>query len=150
MSICGDGALKDSIDKEIVKMELGGSITMGGVLDFATELVPVMKENADLFVCCHRQGDPSCTYLETMGCGVPIIGYNNDAFAGIVKYSNAGWITEMDNPKLLASQIAEISRNEPLLKERAFQSLRFAEQHTFEKTFDFRIDHIHHTLARTQ
>ena len=30
------------------------------------ELNRLMKSDIDLFVCCHRQGDPSTTYVETM------------------------------------------------------------------------------------
>lgn len=39
---------------------------------------------------CHRQGDPSCTYLETYACGMPIVGYNNQAHQGILASNNAG------------------------------------------------------------
>ena len=28
----------------------------------------------DAFVCCHVQNDPSCTYIESMGAGLPIAG----------------------------------------------------------------------------
>ena len=43
-----------------------------GVVDFETELVPFTRQNADIFLGCHRQSDPSCTYLEAMGCGVAV------------------------------------------------------------------------------
>ena len=42
---------------------------------FESELVPWMRQEADIFLSCHRQDDPSCAYLEAMGCGLPVLGY---------------------------------------------------------------------------
>ena len=140
--ICGDGELKEMMQNQIAINKLGDRVKMIGILDFKKELVPFAKANIDLFVCCHRQGDPSCTYLETMSCGVPIIGYANEAFAGIVKYSKTGWLVEMDRPKLLAKKIAELSSNRYLIKAMSLNSLKFAQMHTFQETFERRISHI--------
>lgn len=140
--ICGDGELKQMMEHQIAAKGLGDCIKMMGVLDFKTELIPFVKANVDLFICCHRQGDPSCTYLETMSCGVPIVGYANEAFAGIVKHSKTGWLVEMDRPKLLAKKVAELSQYKDALEDMSFNSLKFARLHTFEKTFEARISHI--------
>ena len=86
LSICGDGDYADQIKRDIVKLDLGNVVKMTGKLDFKTELVPLLKES-DIFVCCHRQGDPSCTYLETMACGLPIIGYANEAWGQLSEYA---------------------------------------------------------------
>lgn len=82
LAICGGGPLEDELAREIERAQLGSRIQLRGVLDFRSELVPFVARSVDLFVCCHRQGDPSCTYLETFACGVPIAGYANEAFAG--------------------------------------------------------------------
>ncbi len=142
MFICGDGALKEMMQQQIAVNGLDDCVKMMGVLEFKTELIPFVKANVDLFVCCHRQGDPSCTYLETMSCGVPIIGYANEAFAGIAQHSQTGWLVEMDRPKLLAKKVAELSRSRDALKAMSFDALRFAKLHTFEKTFANRISHM--------
>lgn len=142
MFICGDGELKEMMQHKIAANGLGDCVKMMGVLEFKTELIPFVKANVDLFVCCHRQGDPSCTYLETMSCGVPIVGYANEAFAGIVEHSKTGWLVEMERPKLFAKKVAELSRNRDALKAASFNSLRFARLHTFDKTFEARISHI--------
>lgn len=142
MFICGDGDLEEMIQHKIVANGLGDCVIMMGVLDFKTELIPFVKANVDLFVCCHRQGDPSCTYLETMSCGVPIVGYANEAFAGLVKHSKTGWVIEINRPNLLAKKVAELSRSRDAIKAMSFNSLRFARLHTFEKTFEARISHI--------
>ena len=140
--ICGDGGLKEMMEQQVTRSQLSKYVKIMGILEFKTELVPFIKDNIDLFICCHRQGDPSCTYLETMSCGVPIIGYDNEAFAGVVTYSEAGWLVEMDRPELLAKKIVELSQDKNLIKAMSFASLNFAAKHTFHKTFESRISHI--------
>lgn len=142
MFICGDGDLRESMEMKIKKKGLSNSVKLLGVLDFKNELVPFTKNNIDLFVCCHRQGDPSCTYLEAMSCGVPIVGYANEAFTGIVKHSQSGWAVTMNRPDLLAKKISDLNKNRKSIVDESFNSLNFAKLHTFEKTFEKRIAHI--------
>jgi glycosyltransferase involved in cell wall biosynthesis len=113
-----------------------------GTLDFEKELIPFVKQNADLFICCHRQGDPSCTYLETMACGVPIVGYDNEAMAGLARERGLGWTTPMDRPVELAESIARLHRDREALRGMALKSLTFAQQHSVESTFRARTGQI--------
>jgi len=140
--ISGAGELEASMHHRIAEDGLDNCVKMMGVPDFNTVFFPFVKENADLFICCHRQGDPSCTYIETMSCGVPIVGYANEAFVGLVEQSKAGWLVEMNQPKMLAKKVAELSRNRDEIKKMSFKSLDFAQVHTFDKTFESRILHI--------
>ena len=140
MSICGDGECLPQLQQDVRKFDLEDCVTFRGTLDFKTELLPFVADEADLFVCCHAQGDPSCTYLETMACGVPIIGYENEAFAGLVEVSGVGWLTPVNDPKALAAKIASLKPRDLTIA--ANQSLSFARDHTFEKTFQRRIDHL--------
>lgn len=142
MDICGGGALKPLLRKQITRFNLPDRVKLTGVLDFHSQLLPMMARSVDLFVCCHRQGDPSCTYLETMSCGTPIAGYDNEAFRGVVDQSGAGWLAPMDDPTELAACIAALHRDRQLLAEAAFASLEFASQHTFEKVMQSRVDHL--------
>ncbi|MEO8342875.1 MAG: glycosyltransferase, partial [Gallionella sp.] len=140
--ICGDGELFNTMQQMIEKNDLEGCVSMKGVMEFKEELMPFVKNQIDLFVCCHTQGDPACTYLETMSCGVPIVGYANEAFTGLIEASRAGWATQMNAPYLLAMKIAELDSHRELLVEESRKSLTFAAMHTFEKTFQNRIAHL--------
>jgi glycosyltransferase involved in cell wall biosynthesis len=146
MFICGDGELKERMQSQIAKKGLQNCVQMMGNLNFHSQLIPLITNNIDLFVCCHRQGDPSCTYLETMSCGVPIIGYANEAFAGIVKNSQTGWLIDMDQPKLLAQKIAELNHHRQVIKEMSFKALSFAQENSFEKTYEKRVNHLYQTF----
>lgn len=140
--ISGAGEVEASMHHRIAKDGLEDCVKMMGVPDFKSIFFPFVKANADLFICCHRQGDPSCTYIETMSCGVPIVGYANEAFVGMVEQSKAGWLVEMNQPKMLAKKVAELSRNRDEIKKMSFKSLDFARIHTFDKTFESRILHM--------
>ncbi|MEM7678157.1 MAG: glycosyltransferase, partial [Myxococcota bacterium] len=58
MSVCGDGECVPQMEADIARWGLNRYVTLRGVLDFNEELLPFVREACDLFVCCHRQGDP--------------------------------------------------------------------------------------------
>lgn len=142
MDIYGDGPLEPSLQEAIRRDGLEGVVRLHGVLDFATELMPTIRDHVDLFVCCHRQGDPSCTYLETMACGVPIVGYANEAFAGLMRLCAAGESVPIDDWTAMAAAIARLSRDPRQLGVLAARALSFAKEHTFEREFERRIEHM--------
>ena len=142
MTICGDGTLAKSIRANILRHDLSDYVTCPGVLEYKSELVPLVRQEIDLFVCCHRTGDPSCTYLETMACGVPVIAYANEAFEGLVRESKTGFITPLGQPERMAAEIARLNSDRQALVEAARKSLEFAQKHTFERTYRARIDHL--------
>jgi colanic acid/amylovoran biosynthesis glycosyltransferase len=149
--IYGDGPLAQSMAEEIRSQGLEKEVVLGGVLDFATELVPRMRQDIDLFVCCHRQGDPSCTYLETWACGIPIVGYDNEAFAGLLRICRAGLAVRTDDWRGLAQAIARLSQAPGELIDLAREGVSFARRHTFESEFQARINHAKQLLdQRTQ
>jgi len=142
MSICGDGRDAERMRAEIAERGLEGQVKMLGVLDFQTELIPFVKEEVDLFVCPHLQGDPSCTYLETMAAGVPIAGFANEAWAGILDRVPGGWRAPLGDANALAARIAEAHEQRTILAERTRAALTFAREHTYEKSFDRRVAHL--------
>src|SRR6185295_17610925 len=96
LDIAGGGTLDAEVRASVAQLGLTDHVRFHGVLDFHDQLLPLIKERADLFVCCHRQGDPSCTYLETFACGTPIAGYANGALDGLSRLSGAAFLSPMD------------------------------------------------------
>jgi len=148
LRIFGGGTLEPQIRREIREHGLEECVVLEGVLDFHRELLPRMKGEVDLFVCCHPQGDPSCTYLETMAAGVPIIGYANEAFSGILRQADVGWSVPLGSVDRLADGIARLDRERGELASIASRALAFARQHSFESTFQRRIDHLNEVSSR--
>jgi colanic acid/amylovoran biosynthesis glycosyltransferase len=142
LTICGDGPLRASMQQQAESAGLEERISFRGVLDFESELVPFVRRQVDLFINSHPQGDPSCTYLETMTCGTPIVGFDNEAFAGLCAASGVGWATPSGDVVRLAERIAELNRGRHQIATAATQSRDFAAEHTFEKTFEARVAHL--------
>jgi glycosyltransferase involved in cell wall biosynthesis len=147
MDIYGDGPLVAELQKTIMRLGLQDTVRLGGVLDFASELMPTVRDAVDLFVCCHRQGDPSCTYLETLACGVPIVGYGNEAFEGLMRHCPAGESVPMNDWTAMASVIEKLARDPRRFAKMARIGLAFAREHTFEHEFKRRIEHMAQLLT---
>ena len=140
LDIFGTGSLQRPMRDELARLRLEGQVTMHGAVDFQSELVPYFRTNIDLFVCCHRQSDPSCTYLEAMACAVPIAGYGNAALRGLLEYAKAGVATSMDEPERLAHAILALSSQRESLAAMMREALALASEHDFESTFRRRIE----------
>ena len=142
LSIYGAGDLEAEIKFAINESDLSGSVVLNGAVDFITKLLPSMKSSVDLFVCLHRQSDPSCTYMETFSCGVPILGYDNKAFAGIMNVANVGWLVESGEPEKVAEVIQRlsVSRDEIIKKSQA--AITLARKNDFRTIFEKRIAHL--------
>ena len=140
--ICGGGPLEEDLRRAITHDGLRDLVDFRGVLRFEEELLPLIKKDVDLFVCCHRQGDPSCTYLETFACGVPIIGYDNEAFTGLLGHVDAGKAVAMDDLVALADLVQELATSREQIEQWSLAALHFAEQNTFESAFSARIEQL--------
>ncbi|MDD9971532.1 MAG: glycosyltransferase [Myxococcales bacterium] len=140
--IFGDGDRRQSMQAVIDEANLSDRVQLCGAVDFASELMPRIRDEVDLFVCCHLQGDPSCTYLETMACGVPIVGYANEAFAGLLERVNAGQAVKVGDVQALADLIERIAQRREQLYPWSRTAVAFAREHSFERTFERRIAHM--------
>jgi colanic acid/amylovoran biosynthesis glycosyltransferase len=139
LDIFGTGSLEPRIREQLQSTQLDRRITLHGPVDFEAKLVPYFRRHIDLFVCCHRQSDPSCTYMETMGCAVPIAGYANLALRGLLELAHAGVATPMDDPAGLAKTILALSRDRQTLSRMMRSALELSAEHDFERTFSRRI-----------
>ena len=141
MHIWGGGSEEAALRARIAEEKLEGLLHVEGVVPFA-ELMQKVRADIDLFVCTHVQGDPSCTYLETLSCGVPIVGYDNDAWRGLVRRSEAGWAAPLGDPRALADVVERLHKDRDRLRLTAAQAVRFESAHTFDITFARRLAHL--------
>ena len=146
LKIYGTGELETEMKKFISKHHLENDISMLGSVDFYKILIPELKQTVDLFVCLHRQSDPSCTYLETLSCGVPIVGYKNRAFSGLLEIFDVGWEAELNDLDEICKIVADLNSNRAELIEKSKNSVAFARNHDFEATVQRRIDHLLSTV----
>jgi len=150
LHIYGSGELANTIQQAIDANHLHDSVRFHGAVDFDRVLMPALAEQVDLFVCCHRQGDPSCTYAETLGCGVPIVGFDNEALESMVRAFDIGWTTPMGDVRQLARRISEVSSHRSELARKSRLARQFALRHNFESAFRGRALHCTDVMSETR
>ncbi len=142
LDIYGQGDLTPVLQHQINKLGLQQEVLLRGVLDFASGWIPMLQRHVDLFICPHPQGDPSSTYPEVMSCGVPIVGFANEAFSGIVGASGSGWLVPLDDAQALAAQVATLYADPAQIRQHARSARTFALAHAFEPTYARRVAHL--------
>lgn len=142
LNIFGAGGLEPEIRAAIDEAGLGDRVILHGPVDYETELVPFAREHADIYLSCHRQSDPSCTYLESMGCGLPVAGYDNRMWRAMRDASGAGWTAPLGDWRALADEVIRVARAPGEIAEHAARARAFAGAHAFETEFRRRIDHL--------
>lgn len=110
-------------------------------------LVEVSRE-ADAFLCCHVQNDPSCTYIESMGSGLPIIGYANRMWSGLLKQSAAGVSARIGNINEMVDAISALGASRGRLATLSRRARLFAMAHCFEREFEKRVSSISMSLLK--
>lgn len=141
-TIYGSGDLEPAMRREIAGHGLQACVTLAGAVDFDRELVPAIQRDVDLYVMLHRQSDPSCTYLETLACGIPIVGYANRAWAGLLARAEVGQTVPLGDIGAVVDAIAQLDAERATLARWSRQAIAFASAHSFEDTFRRRVEHL--------
>jgi len=136
-------AIRDGLDA------FGGRVRLHEPVDFETRLVPISRTGADVFLSCHRQSDPSCTYLEAMGCGLALAGYANRMWARLSADAGCGQVAPLGDTAALAQAIARWHHDRAALIASAEAGLAFARRHDFTAEFDRRLAHLRRVAGQS-
>lgn len=140
LDIYGTGSLEPALRQGLAGF--GGDVRLHGPVDFETELVPISRAQADVFVSCHRQSDPSCTYLEALGCGLALAGYGNRMWTRLAAEAGQAAPAPLGDPAALARIIAGWDADRESLIAAAERGLDFARRHDFPTEFAARMAHL--------
>jgi len=146
LDLYGKGPLNEPMASLASQSNAAGKIKIHDAVSYRPDLQRIAKQ-ADLFICCHVQGDPSCTYLETFACGVPIVGYANEMWTPLSQDSGAGEVVPKGDYKALAKAVARLVGTSRLA-ELSIRARNFAKANTMEIAWDRRISHLA-ALVRT-
>lgn len=138
MHLYGRGSLRSKLEELARLSDTAGRIQIHDSVPYP-ELVTIAR-TFDVFVCCHIQNDPSCTYLEAFGAGLPIVGYANRMWRSLAAHSRAGVVTPLGNPAAIADGIRRLSSDYVGLAALSSRALTFASEHCFEDEFTKRTD----------
>lgn len=137
MTVLGSGP-----DRERLEAASGPSVTWAGELGFEPEWVNYVSTSVDLMVLPHTQGDPSGTYLEAGGLGVPVVGFDNAALRGHAQHAGFAATTGRWTPSALADLIEEVALHDARRTRMAVAGVEFMRRHACERTFDARVEQL--------
>lgn len=138
LHLYGKGELKTDMLQCVAQASAGNRIFIHDAIPYP-ELVEITR-GFDVFVCCHLQGDPSCTYLESMGAGLPVVGYANEMWRATALESQAGVVVPSGDTAACTRQVVQLLGDGPRLEQLSRQARSFALAHTFEREFDRRVE----------
>jgi colanic acid/amylovoran biosynthesis glycosyltransferase len=144
MHLYGRGSLRPELEQLASRPPAAGRIHVHDAVPYP-ELVRI-SHTFDLFVCCHIQNDPSCTYLESFGAGLPIVGYGNRMWRGLAEHSGAGVVTPLGDPGGAADGIQRLAADHAALAALSSKALTFAAEHCFEREFAKRTEALNAAL----
>ncbi len=137
LTILGSGGLADDL-----KRVAGPNVRFGGHLDFDTEWTRWVTKEIDLMVLPHVQGDPSGTYLEAAGCGVPLLGFGNVALQALVGRHGLGWTAPVRDQVGLNSAARKALGDPVAWAAARAQGLEFMAEHHVDAEYARRVDHL--------
>lgn len=137
LDVFGDGELREHLERES-----GPNVRFHGSVDYVTEWLPYMRTNVDLMILPHTQSDPSCTYLEAIGLGVPVLGFDNAALQSLVDRFDIGWTVPMRDGYALASKANELLGSPHLIAAARHAGFAMMREHHADATFDARVTHV--------
>ncbi len=144
LDIYGTGSLRDGIAQGLGAF--AGRVGLHAPVDLENGLVAASRGGADIFLSCHRQSDPSCSYIEAMGCGLAVAGYDNRMWARLAAESGAGRVAPLGDVQALADRIARWDRDRAALTTACEAGVRFAARHDFPSEFRARMQHLRSLL----
>lgn len=136
LSLLGGGPLEEQLSADPHP-----AVQALGRLDFASEWVPFVRDEVDLMVLPHPQGDSASTFLESMSCGTPVAGYDNRYWRSLRTESGGGWATPPRVEDLVAL-VADLATDLSAVAQAREAGLAFASDHSFEREFDRRVEHL--------
>jgi glycosyltransferase involved in cell wall biosynthesis len=146
LTILGHGELQERL-----AASAGDGIRLAGSLPFASEWTRYVREEVDLLVLPHLQGDPSGTYLEAAGCGVPVVGYDNVALRSLESRHGVGASVPVGDVTALAGLMADVLADDRRWAALRDRGLGFMEDHPYESEMAARVAHlvdVHGTARR--
>lgn len=141
LDIFGGGVLLESMQARVKALGLQEQVVLRGYVPYE-DLCKEGHERFDVWLCPHPQGDPSSAYLETLGNGLPMLGYANEALAGVLEKVYAGRTVPIGCVSGLAELIAQYDKERTQLAAWSRAGLAFARDHTMDLTFKRRAEHL--------
>ncbi|HIY95525.1 MAG TPA: glycosyltransferase, partial [Candidatus Rothia avicola] len=133
--------LGDGEDREKILRGAAPNLEYKGFMSYKEEWEPFVRQNVDLMLLPHVQGDPSMTYFEALGAGVPIIGFKNQTLNHLVD-KGLGWAYPQGDSEAIVKKILELGQHPKELSEKSQNALEFMRENLYPTVVKRRMDHL--------
>ncbi|WP_237233717.1 glycosyltransferase [Rothia nasisuis] len=134
--IMGDGS-----DRSDVLERSAPNLIYKGFMEYRAQWVPFVQKNISLMVLPHVQGDPSMTYFESLGQGVPVVAFENET-STFLNQEGVGWTVPRADVDALVEILNHLALNRDEVGRKSEAALRFMSSHLYTKTVARRMDHL--------
>lgn len=124
--IVGDGPDMDKFKKRVSRLKLNDKVIFAGRVPW--DKVPLYYQLADVFATASKTETQGLTVIEAMAASVPVIAYNDEAFASVVKDGINGYL--FNNRKEYQKKVISLIEDQTLLKEMKKEARLSAEPHS--------------------
>lgn len=150
MEIEGQGALAADIISGIAEHGLGDLLSYRGMA--GRERLPEARQGdtADLRISCRPYSSGARECVESMACGVPVLGFDNRMLSPLIRDSKGGWTVPVHDIGRMAGLVAKLDRQRDLLVQASYAAAGYASRHSFEAEYQRRNRHLHDVFVRTR
>lgn len=134
--------LGDGPDRTRLESIAGDAVSWPGQLPFDPDWIDFVVTQVDAMLLPHTQGDPSGTYLEAAGLGVPVIGFANVAMRGHAARGGFAEVSRRRTASALADLVEGLAADPARRLSLGRAGVRFMHEHALEPTFDARVEHL--------
>ena len=120
----------------------GPNVRFKDPMDFAQGWTTYVRDEVDLMVLPHTQGDPSGTYLEAAGSGVPVVGFDNVALAALVAHHGLGVAVPLGDDAALSAAAEAVLDDTAQWTNLREHGLTFMAKHCYENEASRRVQHL--------
>lgn len=106
IAMLGAGELEEEL-----RSTAPGNVDFVGYLDFETQWRDYVRQRVDLMILPHVQGDPSCTYFESLGSGAPVVGFHNGTLTPLARDDGAAVAVRRGDAAALAEAVACLAQD---------------------------------------
>lgn len=141
VNLFGEGPLAPRLGNGIRALGLEGRVKLSPSPRFDTVLVPMLRRETDIFLASRRLSNPLSSYIEAMGCGLPVLGYRNAMWRALLSESGAGWAVPA-RPGAMLRMLQVLDRNRESVIAASERAVAYARDNCFESVFARRMDHL--------
>lgn len=139
LEIAGVGPVAPRLRDGVAALGLSDYVTLSGSRRFESQLVPGLRKSADLYLSTQRGPDPLASYVEALGCGLPILGYRNAMTKRIAHHSGAAFLVRRGSAGALARMVERLDGRRDEIIAASTKAVEFARANSFEQVFASRM-----------